>query len=245
MRRFLPYVLGMLLGCGLTLLVQYSIAFAARPAGGATGKPGEGPPAKLDLSVVSGGRYTFARVVDGDTFVLENGLHVRCLGVNTPEIGRYVKDPEPLGVEATNRTKALIEGQSVRLELGPTPLDAYGRVVARAFVQTEGGEVDLEETLAREGDTHYRAALTAAQKEAKDQKLGIWDKPAPVPPPNAAEYQFWATPKGKAFHRLECSSLRQSPPASLQGFRTREDALASGHTPCAHCCNTPEPVKPE
>jgi len=258
MRRFLPYLISMLLGCGITLLAQYSYAFATRsapnvPAGGAN-TPASG--AKLDLSVVSGGQYKVTRVIDGDTFVLENGLHVRCLGVNAPEVGRYVKDPAPMGLEATARTKELLEGQNVRLELGPTPLDTYGRLVARAFVHTESGDVDLEETLAREGlakimfvgpegDTKYRDALKTAEGEARENKRGIWGVTSPVGTPAAADFHYWAASKGRVFHKPECATLKQISPANLQGYRTLEEALATGRSPCSHCCKNLETVKPE
>ena len=41
-------------------------------------------------------------VIDGDTFVLDDGRHVRMLGVNAPEAGFRGKLPEPFAVEATD-----------------------------------------------------------------------------------------------------------------------------------------------
>ena len=85
-------------------------------------------PAVLDLSVNDGGIYRVRKVVDGDTVMLENGVHVRYLGINTPEMGHFVKDQAPLAVEATSRNISLVEGKRIRLRLAPEPLETPRRV---------------------------------------------------------------------------------------------------------------------
>ena len=86
-----------------------------------------------------GGIYRVRSVVDGDTVVLENGLHIRYQGINAPETGHFVKDPAPLGAEATARNRELVEGKRVRLALARQPQDAYGRVISRISALPEEG----------------------------------------------------------------------------------------------------------
>jgi len=66
------------------------------------------------------------RVVDGDTFVLENKERVRFIGVDTPEM--TPAPPQPGAVEATNYTKKMVEGKTVWLEAEGNDRDRYGRL---------------------------------------------------------------------------------------------------------------------
>jgi len=222
-------------GILFTLLVQVSWRYGcpSAQAGAAT----------LNLSIKEDCCYRVTRVVDGDTLVLENGLHVRYAGVNTPEKGRFVSEPATLSMQATLRNKELVEGQDVRLRLAQTPVDAYGRVVARiTVVDQEGVEVDVEETLLSEGlgrvmglglerDEYER--LKAVQTDARAAKRGIWGV---APPRDGTEFPFCAASKGETYHRSSCSQARRISPANRIDFRTVEEARASGRRPCSRCC---------
>ncbi len=70
---------------------------------------------------------TIARVVDGDTLILDGGECVRVLGVDTPERGR-----EGYG-EATRFTEAWLLYRGLKVEirvLQSRPRDVYGRTLA-------------------------------------------------------------------------------------------------------------------
>ena len=71
-----------------------------------------------------------ARVVDGDTLLLEDGRRVRLLGVDTPETKHPERPPEPWGREATAFTEKAVAGRRIVLEFGDEPTDRYGRVLA-------------------------------------------------------------------------------------------------------------------
>jgi len=74
-----------------------------------------------------------ARVIDGDTVVLEGGRRVRLLGIDSPEL------KSPGGPESAARLRELVEGKVVRLDFSP-PLEArvddmWGRLLARISVR--------------------------------------------------------------------------------------------------------------
>jgi endonuclease YncB( thermonuclease family) len=58
------------------------------------------------------------RVIDGDTLVLDDGRHVRLLGINAPELKKKgQKHPERFAVEASDRLGHLVCGErKVKLE---------------------------------------------------------------------------------------------------------------------------------
>jgi len=58
----------------------------------------------------------FTRVVNEDTFILNNGERVRLVGIDTPETNHPRKPLEYYGKEATAFTKRMLEGKIVRLE---------------------------------------------------------------------------------------------------------------------------------
>ena len=69
---------------------------------------------------------------DGDTLTLQNGIHVRLLGVNSPERG------QPYFDEAKNFTLSLTKGKKVELEYEPGYQDdKFGRVLAYVFILNE------------------------------------------------------------------------------------------------------------
>lgn len=75
------------------------------------------------------------RVIDGDTaeMELESGTteKVRFIGIDTPE---STIQHEPYGEEASDYTKAQIEGKTVYLELDVEERDRYGRLLAYVWL---------------------------------------------------------------------------------------------------------------
>ena len=93
------------------------------------------------------------RVIDGDTFELEDGQRVRMIGIDTPESrsnakairdsqrsGEDIKVILDLGKEAKGFVKELLEHKRVRLELDTGHHDKYGRLLAYVYLK----EIDLE-----------------------------------------------------------------------------------------------------
>ncbi|MGD0093162.1 MAG: thermonuclease family protein, partial [Planctomycetota bacterium] len=190
---------------------------------GAWRRPQEQARLTLDLSVVDNGVYRVRHVVDGDTVVLENGLHVRYHGMDAPETGRWVRDKSVIGPLATTRNIALVEGKRVRLKLAREPLDIHGRVVARLFAlpdDPQGEEVDVGVVLVREGlaramgmgltSEEYRQ-MKACEEEARAAKAGMWD-PAKI---DRLARPYCAADKTAIYHRNTCLFARRIAPASL------------------------------
>jgi len=147
------------------------------------------PGPTVDLSVNDGGIYRVRKVVDGDTIVLENGLHIRYNGINAPERGHFVSDRAPLADEATARNIALVEGKQVRVKLAASPLDMHGRVCARIFLVPENpaasneAEIEASAVLLREGLARAMGLgiaredygkFKAIEAQARAEKAGIW-----------------------------------------------------------------------
>jgi micrococcal nuclease len=126
---------------------------------------------------------TVERVIDGDTVETPEGA-VRLIGVDTPETVDPGEPVEPGGEEASGFTAAELEGEEVELEPGTEPEDDYGRTLAYLWTEDESGEpVLFNETLLREGlaelliippNDEYERCLSAAEKAARDEGVGLW-----------------------------------------------------------------------
>ncbi|MHC5054029.1 MAG: thermonuclease family protein [Planctomycetota bacterium] len=190
-----------------------------------------------------GERVRVGTVIDGDTVVLEDGLHVRYRGSDTPEVYRFVRDPEPFAEAASARNRELVSGGWVTLRLPPSSspaIDAHGRLLADVCLEGEGdsppesvGETLVGEGLARADLQDVRGAeadrLRAAERAAREAKLGMWGKKKP----RAAG--FVASRKGKCAHRPDCTFAKRISPANLMRFNTLEAALETGRTRCPTC----------
>lgn len=132
----------------------------------------------------SEGTYVVARVVDGDTLLLDDRTRVRLQGIDTPETVAEHSPVEPWGPEASAYTKSFVEeaGHRVELTFDKERLDQYGRLLAYVW----NGERLLNEELVREGlaetrpnypqsDT-MRRRLRKALNDAKQARRGLWSE---------------------------------------------------------------------
>ncbi len=124
--------------------------------------------------------YSVKKVYDGDTVQLEDGRKIRFLGINTPEIQHRDKQAEAGGQEAKAWLTNRLHNQRVRLELDAENTDKYGRALAYLF--TENNEL-INLSLVKLGlatisiyppNLLYVNELMAAQKQAEQNKLGLW-----------------------------------------------------------------------
>ncbi len=171
-----------------------------------------------------------ARVVDGDTLLLDDGTKLRLVGVNTPERG------EPLYAEAAEALAALIGGRPVRWIHDREERDAYGRELAYVFTHDGrflNGEVvrrGLAYCYAWEPNTRYAAALLDLQHAARADGFGLWGLPAPEP----CE-AYVSDARSHVFHRLDCRGVRKIAPSRRLTWSTRTEALDTGRNPCRNC----------
>lgn len=121
-------------------------------------------------------------VIDGDTFVLKDGRHVRLIGINAPETGHGDRPGEPLGTAAKTRlSKLLPRGSTAYLQPGDESRDHYGRQLAHVFRSETGDSV--EATLLRDGlaqhiaippNTDFTHCFAAAERAARSAGRGVW-----------------------------------------------------------------------
>jgi endonuclease YncB( thermonuclease family) len=126
--------------------------------------------------------YRVARVIDGDTIVLGNGVHVRLVQIDTPEVYFGV---ECYGRAASAETKRLLPiGTRVFLRTEPATdrIDEYERLL-RYVVRARDG-VDVNVRLVAVGAAApyfyrgrrgmYAARLESLARHARARGLGLW-----------------------------------------------------------------------
>lgn len=129
--------------------------------------------------------YRVASVIDGDTIqvIIDNKKEtLRLIGIDTPETVDPRKPVQCFGKEASAKAKSLLSGKSVRLESDPTQgeRDKYQRLLRYVFL--EDG-TNFNKLMISEGYAHeytysmpykYQSEFKQAQKEAEENKRGLW-----------------------------------------------------------------------
>lgn len=123
--------------------------------------------------------HKVTRVIDGDTFVIENGEHVRFIGIDTPETVKPNTPVQYYGKEASNFTKKLLTGKKVRLDYDFQIRDKYSRLLAYVyldslFVNAELARLGYARLMTIPPDTRYSKLFEKLINEAKQKKLGLW-----------------------------------------------------------------------
>ncbi|MBL6962724.1 MAG: thermonuclease family protein [Bacteroidetes bacterium] len=131
--------------------------------------------------------YRVKRVVDGDTFWLDDGsskgLKVRLIGIDAPEsrktghkeIGHY-------GHEAKEFLNRFLTAEMVRLEFDIEREDKYGRTLAYVylkdgtFVNTELVKQGYAVALTIPPNVKYANLFVKFQRQARKNELGLWKK---------------------------------------------------------------------
>ncbi|HAJ7809870.1 thermonuclease family protein [Escherichia coli] len=160
----------------LSVILFLFTAFQSANAGGI--------PYTLNQEILQG---KVIRVLDGDTIevktlpakivVYEVPIRVRLINIDAPE------KKQPFGRWSANQLKALIAGKQVTVSY--TQRDRYGRIVGR--VLTTNG-TDASRFMVQSGAAwvyeRYNTdkSLPALQREAQEQKRGLWADTNPVPP---------------------------------------------------------------
>lgn len=126
-------------------------------------------------------QFRVSRVIDGDTIVLEDGRHVRYVGIDAPEMSRDGDPADCWAEESRQKNAQLVEGMYVTMEKASQDLDEYGRLVR--YVYVEGAlvnEILVAEGFARAYDFGFDHPLETrfkeAQTRAKELGLGMWSE---------------------------------------------------------------------
>lgn len=157
--------LATLVGLVILLLITARLMLKSR-------SPEVVPPAGIHVHV--------ERVIDGDTLLLDSGHRVRLLGVDTPETKHPDRPPELFGPEASEFTRALVEGRDVLLEYDRERLDQYRRILAYVHVDGQLLNTRIIEAGFSRAETRfpYRAdrkkEFQKAEAAARAQRRGLW-----------------------------------------------------------------------
>ncbi|MBA4036431.1 MAG: nuclease [Bradyrhizobium sp.] len=136
-----------------------------------------GARANADCAFEPQGEGRVAAVVDGRSLRLDDGREIRLAGI------------ERAGTDSASRAAlaAIVSGRHVALHGEDDAPDRYGR--QPAFVFAEGSETSVQGEMLRRGealasaevaDKECAAELAAAEKVARQGKLGIWAHPAAI-----------------------------------------------------------------
>ena len=140
----------------------------------------QGMASACQLGTADSGRV--AMVTDGRSFVLDDGREYRLAGIEVPQLPVFAgKTGAHAGLNSRSALELLIAGDVVEIyHQSPSDTDRYGRVLAHA--RTGSGIWAAQEMLAQGqarasaqvGNAPCAAELLAAEKAARDRKLGLW-----------------------------------------------------------------------
>ncbi len=193
---------------------------------------------------------TCVSVLDGDSLMITGAAgkkEVRLYGIDTPEFD------QAFGRQARSCTRGLVLDKKVTVE--PFEIDKYGRTVAK--VRTAEGCVN-ELLVARGCAWVYRrycrpgdiTAWAALEEKARQQGLGLWSQPGPVPPwdfrstkraqenkqvkkTGAAAGFYHGNTGSRVFHAPGCTAYDCK--NCTAAFNSLGEALRAGYSPCKKC----------
>ncbi|MBI9074468.1 MAG: thermonuclease family protein [Desulfatibacillum sp.] len=177
-------------------------------------------------------------VLDGDTIILEDGRHIRYIGINAPELMHDNRPAEPFGNKALALNRKLVEGKKIRLETDKSLKDHYGRSLAYvylkdgAFVNREMIARGMAHCLYHSPNTSHFPDLLAAQQQAMQAGQGVW-----------ADWRYKKLTlsgniRTKRFHLPQCPSLAKIHTKNRVLFPSLWDAFFQGYSPCKRCLDT-------
>lgn len=197
----------------------------------------------------SGETFRVVKVIDGDTINVDiNGKveTLRLIGIDTPETVDPRKPVQCFGIEASNKAKGVLNGQSVRLEADNTQgeRDKYNRLLRYVFLLdgTNFNKLMISEGYAHEytyqsNPYKYQTEFKQAEKEARENKRGLWADNACEGTSIKSTYQTPATNNTSGSCKYSCSG----PDKDCSDFSTHNEAQAF-----FNCCGfsaTNDPMK--
>jgi endonuclease YncB( thermonuclease family) len=147
--------------------------------GGCVNAAAQQQPASVPCGGAEFARGTVSRVIDGNTFALDDGREVRLAAIDVPSLDI----PTAGGAGAKATLDALVGGDQIVLRKAEFPADRYGRLLAYAYAVRDGEEIFAQgEMIAggfarvgdRIGNRSCAADLLGREKAARDGKLGLW-----------------------------------------------------------------------
>lgn len=179
--------------------------------------------------------YYVRWVDDGDTIVLQDGRHVRYIGINAPEIEHEDQKAEPFGNKAKSLNKRLVYQKKVRLEFDQDKQDQYGRWLAYVFLK-DGTFINARILaqgyafyLYRRPNLTYNSILFNSQRKAMSGKKGMWQKWREQ---NAI---YSGNKHSRRFHLPACPFAKKIKSSNRIIFSKKWDAFWAGYAPAKKC----------
>ena len=169
------------------------------------------------------------RVIDGDTFVIDNDRRVRLIGVDSPETS------DDYYGQAKSLADSLLVGKKVRLEFDKEKYDKYNRLLVYLYLD----DLFYNEYVISRGlagvylfgnSLKHAGKLINAQKKARSRKNGIWSKPVE----NAEKY-YVSIRGSHRFHRPLCRAIKDANKRKIIRIENRDVALDKGLSRCRQC----------
>ncbi len=147
--------------------------------------PATATPSTTSCELTDGEDRTVARVIDGETLVLDGGTELRLIGALSPrafDTAGEITD-WPLADRAREALEQMAAGRTVRLAFAGRRTDRYARLLAHVFVGTGSDRVWLQGELlkkglarayALEGSTPCLSDLIAHESIARERAAGLW-----------------------------------------------------------------------
>jgi len=172
-------------------------------------------------------RGIVGKILDGRTFVLDDGREVRLAAIEVAPLAGDRADPA--GRAAAAALAALAAGDQVVLRRAESGSDRYGHLLAYAYTLRDGDEFLLQRELVAEGFARVgghianpcAGDLLGPEKAAREAKLGLWADPyyevlnAESPKDALARRGRFALVEGKV------ASVRESGPTIYVNFGRR------------------------
>ena len=183
-------------------------------------------------------------VIDGDTIVLDDGRHIRYIGINAPEIAHDAhftgsnqkpRQTEPFGDAARKYNQFLVGSKKIRLEFDKERHDRYGRWLAYVFlpngtfINNAMIESGYAYVLPRRPNVKYEQVLLQSQRGAMTKKKGLWGHW------KEREGEYFGSKKSKRFHLKTCPFGKKIGKRNSVLFKSKWDAFWSGFAPGKRC----------
>jgi micrococcal nuclease len=172
-----PRIVPTLVGCvafALTTAMPIGFrAFGTAPCGG----------------LEPGPTHSVTRVMDGETVVLDDGRELRLIGALAPRAldADAETDAWPMETASADELRALVLGKSIALAFAGVRTDRYGRLQAHAFLMEGEARRWVQGALLEQGRARAyalpghgacRDELLAAERGAREARLGLWAEAA-------------------------------------------------------------------
>ncbi|MCR4334519.1 MAG: thermonuclease family protein [Patescibacteria group bacterium] len=225
----------------------------------ATGYGGYTVIKESDLAGMRSGQaplYKVARVIDGDTFELQDGDVVRLLGIDAPEKGQcFYKESKDALIK-------LVEGKEVELRKDVTGTDDFSRLLRYAILPSknilnnsvlvdeymvEGGYADIRSD---PRDKLFYGILLEKHEQAQKSNKGLWGacdyEPSEHSQKDIAPLNKNCTIKGnistgsfgKTYFVESCNNYAQvkvDPTRGEQYFCSEKEAITAGFIKARYC----------